>query len=323
MSETQYSLAGEGADDILEYRTAPFPLRISDTSTSSISTLSNRTDRMSKTQYSLAGEGEDDILEYITAPFPLRFSDTSTSLISTPSNKRDRMSKRQYSLAGEGEDDILAYRTAPFPLKFSDTSTSSTSMLLNRTDNKGDEAILLSDATNQATRAAYSVLSAGRTESTALNTAKAVAASVLRSEFEKKNGLLGSGRTESTALNTAKAVAASVLRSEFEKKNGSIGSGQKDFFLKRRIKKQAEVLASVALVVAVKKIRQQEDNGKLKANASTKRNNNCNSFISSAQTSKFSNLEKLKPLRDDGTYAVWKGWKKSYQKIKHKLRFMH
>jgi len=291
MSETQYSLAGEGADDMLEYRTASFPLRISDTSTSSISTLSNRTDRMSKTQYSLAGEGEDDILEYITAPFPLRFSDTSTSLISTLSNKRDRMSKRQYSLAGEGEDDILAYRTAPFPLKFSDTSTSSTSMLLNRTDNKGDEAILLSDATNQATRAAYSVLSAGR--------------------------------TESTALNTAKAVAASVLRSEFEKKNGSIGSGQKDFFLKRRIKKQAEVLASVALVVAVKKIRQQEDNSKLKANASTKRNNNCNSFISSAQTSKFSNLEKLKPLRDDGTYAVWKGWKKSYQKIKHKLRFMH
>mmetsp|Transcript_42058 Transcript_42058/g.47805 ORF Transcript_42058/g.47805 Transcript_42058/m.47805 type:complete len:202 (+) Transcript_42058:113-718(+) len=201
------------------------------------------------------------------------------------------MSEARYCQAGDGEDDILESRTAPFPLRISDSSKSSMSMLSNGTANKGHDAILLSDATNQATSAAYSVLSAGG--------------------------------TESTALNTAKAVAASVLRSEFEKKNGSIGSGQKDFFLKRRIKKQAEVLASVALVVAVKKIRQQEDNSKLKANASTKRNNNCNSFISSAQTSKFSNLEKLKPLRDDGTYAVWKGWKKSYQKIKHKLRFMH
>eukprot|EP00548_Thalassiothrix_antarctica_P006014 CAMPEP_0194131022 /NCGR_PEP_ID=MMETSP0152-20130528/1881_1 /TAXON_ID=1049557 /ORGANISM="Thalassiothrix antarctica, Strain L6-D1" /LENGTH=186 /DNA_ID=CAMNT_0038825673 /DNA_START=113 /DNA_END=670 /DNA_ORIENTATION=+ len=186
------------------------------------------------------------------------------------------MSEARYCQAGDGEDDILESRTAPFPLRISDSSKSSMSMLSNGTANKGHDAILLSDATNQATSAAYSVLSAGG--------------------------------TESTALNTAKAVAASVLRTDFEKRNGLIGNGQKEWFYKRRIKKQADILASMSLVAAANTMRQQEAPCKLEIDIVTERDEKSISSDSTAQTSQVSVAQKLRCFRDDGVSVIWSEW---------------
>jgi len=178
-----------------------------------------------------------------------------------------KMSEMRFSMAGDSEDDILAYRTAPFPLRICDTSKSSMSTLSNGTS-VGHDAFLLSQATNQATGAAHSILAAGG--------------------------------TESTALNTAKAAAASVLRNEFEKKNGFIGGGPKEWFFKRRIKKQAEVVASMALVVAANTMHQQEDNFTSGTDTGTERSDKYNSSISTVHTSKLSILDKVKSLREGG-----------------------
>mmetsp|Transcript_18365 Transcript_18365/g.20445 ORF Transcript_18365/g.20445 Transcript_18365/m.20445 type:complete len:248 (+) Transcript_18365:29-772(+) len=117
-----------------------------------------------------------------------------------------------------GEDDI-SDQTDPFPLKICDTWKSTMSTRSNNLSPKEREARLLSQATNQATNAAQSVLSAGG--------------------------------TESTAMKAAKATAASVLRAYYEKRNGELGYGLKDWFQKRRLKKRAEVVASMALLMAL------------------------------------------------------------------------
>ena len=84
----------------------------------------------------------------------------------------------------------------------------------------GFDARLLSQATSQATIAAKSILSSGGTEQTALKTAKAAAQGVL----------LGNIR--------------------------DLGSGPKGMMKRRKIKKQAEVVASMALVSASNSHRQ-------------------------------------------------------------------
>jgi hypothetical protein len=63
--------------------------------------------------------------------------------------------------------------------------------------------------------------------------------------------IMVSGGTEGTALKTAKAAAQSVLLTHHEK---LIGSGPKGFVTRRKIKKQADIIASMAIVSAFNSI---------------------------------------------------------------------
>eukprot|EP00545_Synedropsis_sp_CCMP1620_P000718 CAMPEP_0119022442 /NCGR_PEP_ID=MMETSP1176-20130426/28048_1 /TAXON_ID=265551 /ORGANISM="Synedropsis recta cf, Strain CCMP1620" /LENGTH=540 /DNA_ID=CAMNT_0006977303 /DNA_START=41 /DNA_END=1660 /DNA_ORIENTATION=+ len=128
------------------------------------------------------------------------------------------------------EEDLLESRAGnPFnassPKMSADRSVSVMSAISARSVKSGAstatiDARLLSHATNQATIAARSIL-------------------------------VSSG-TEETALKTAKAAAQSVL---FAHHDSQISKGPKGMFLKRKIKKQAEVVASMALVSATNAIR--------------------------------------------------------------------
>ena len=68
--------------------------------------------------------------------------------------------------------------------------------------------------------------------------------------------ILISGGSEATALKTAKAAAQSVLRSQF---GAELGNGPKGIMRKRKIKRQAEVVSSMALISATNSVRNGSD----------------------------------------------------------------
>lgn len=118
----------------------------------------------------------------------------------------------------KGEDDLLEGRQSS--TMGSERSVSGMSALSNTSSSAHLDARLLSSATSQATIAARSILISGGTEETALKTGKAAAQSVLLANLERRFLL-----------------------------------GPKGIFIRRKIKKQAEVVASMALVSAINSIR--------------------------------------------------------------------
>jgi len=130
------------------------------------------------------------------------------------------------------EDDLFRCRKPPFPLNISNTK-SSMSALSSATSAPApaEESRILAIATDQSTIAARSILM--------------------------------SGGTEATADKTAKAAAEAVLQSQYAE-SGILSIGPKDWFVKRKIRKQAEIVGSTALVAAIDSLKGIDlDSGKI------------------------------------------------------------
>lgn len=125
-------------------------------------------------------------------------------------------------MAGDGEDDLFRRRKVPFPLNISNTKSSMSPLSSHQSlTTTAEDARLLSKANDQAAIAARSILM--------------------------------SGGTEQTAVKTARAAAEAVLQSYYD--SNSVTIGPKEWFVKRKIKKQAEVVGSMALVTAANSVK--------------------------------------------------------------------